>query len=184
MSKKSNDHVESLPETRDPPFQIPTNDFYKKNGSSTAFYCTGPSMTRQEFAEECDINNLMKKYENQDIGAIMRRAGEPVYYDFEAYPQNMMDAQLVIKQAAEAFMTLPARVRKEFDNDPHMFYDFASNHENIDQMREWGLARPLNPPPAAASPPPPVANPLQEPARPAPGAAPAPATGASTHGST
>jgi hypothetical protein len=152
-------------------------DFYKENGSDTTFYCTGPSMTRQEFADDCDINNLMKKYENQDIGAIMRKVGEPVYYDFQDYPPDMMSAMAVFKSAGEAFMTLPARVRREFDNDPAMFYDFASNPENISQMREWGLARPLETPPAATPAVPPVANPLGGSAT---GGAPSP----STHGST
>lgn len=45
-------------------------------------------------------------------------------------------------------MTLPARTRFEFDNDPEKFVRFAQDPANNAQMREWGLTEPL-PEPAA-----------------------------------
>jgi len=46
-------------------------------------------------------------------------------------------------------MSLPATVRRDFDNDPMQFIAFAENPENLDKMREWKLAppKPLAPAP-------------------------------------
>lgn len=155
-------------------------DFYKTNGlprEAHAFSNSDPSMTRQEFADECDINKLMKQYEGHDIGAIMRQVGEPVYYDFSEMPQDLMSFMQMQQDAEKAFMTLPASVRKEFDNDPLGFVEFASDPANVDQMRTWGLAKPAEKPQEA-----PVA---QAPAAGASApAAPVAPGGAATHGST
>lgn len=57
-----------------------TNDFYKTNGLDTRFYCEGPSMCRQEFAEECDINAIMERY--QTVGVLpANNPNPPVYVD-------------------------------------------------------------------------------------------------------
>jgi len=73
---------------------------------------------------------------------------QPVYLDTSLYRglQASMDA---FKEAQQAFLALPAKVRKEFDNDAQAFVDFAVNPENVERMREWGLAAP-----AAVKPPP------------------------------
>lgn len=132
-----------------------TNDFLKSNGldpAATRTITEGPSMTRQEFAADCDINNLMERYQNQDIGAIMRASQEPVYVDFTDMPSDLMSTLQLAQDAENAFMTLPAAVRREFDNDAVRFVDFASDPTNLDQMRNWGLAPPAPVPPPAPTP--------------------------------
>ncbi|WNK14404.1 MAG: internal scaffolding protein [Microvirus sp.] len=116
-------------------------DFYKTNGdrSSDLSYFEA-SLTRQEFAEECDINTLMARYEASGAISHVNRA-MPVYLDTTDYPglQASMD---LFREAAASFNALPATVRREFDNDPQKFIDFASDAENLPRMREWGLAPP------------------------------------------
>jgi hypothetical protein len=154
----------------------PLNDFVKGNGESFVTVTVGPSLTRQEFAEECDINTIMKRYDAAGglNGLGLAPGVEPRYVDFSEMPQDLMGFMQMQHEAEAAFMQLPAQVRREFDNDPIMFCDFAADPANLDQMRIWGLAKPA---PKAESPP--AAN---EPA-PAP-ASPAPAQGAPTHTST
>lgn len=133
----------------------PLHDFRGRNGlpaSATNTSTPGPSMTRQEFAADCDINVLMDRYQNEDIGAIMRRSTEPVYVDFYDMPSDLMGTLQLVQDAENAFMTLPAQVRREFDNDPIRFVDFASDPGNLDQMRNWGLAPPAPVPPPAPTP--------------------------------
>lgn len=125
------------------------HDFYKTNGTDTTFYPVGPSMTRQEFAEECDINTIMARYDAH-LSDPMRSVREPMYVDFTNMPDTLMGTMALVQEASEAFYRLPAAVRREFDNDPVMFTDFASDPENIDQLRTWGLAKPLPAEPAAA----------------------------------
>lgn len=100
-----------------------------------------PSRTRQEFAAECDINTIMAKYER--TGVINHyNDGTPQYLDLVDTPSDLMSAMAVLHSAEEAFMRLPASVRKNFDNDVHDFITFAEDKENLEQMREWGLAPP------------------------------------------
>lgn len=164
------------------------NDFYKTNGVVHAPAMPGgPSLTRQEFAAECDINTIMKNYD-QYLSDPMRTVREPRYVDLTDYPQDLMGFMHVVKEGEEAFMRLPAQVRREFDNDAIAFIDFASNPENLDQMREWGLAPPAKPVGVPAPAPAAAAGAASAPTA-APSAAPAagasaPAAGPSTHGST
>lgn len=98
------------------------------------------SMTRQEFAAECDINTLMAKYERVG-GAFPAPDAVPRYLDLSGTPDFQTAMNLMI-EADRAFMTLPAKVRREFDNDPAEFVRFAEDSANLDRMREWGLAPP------------------------------------------
>jgi len=100
----------------------------------------GVSRTRQEFAEECDINAIMKRYEKTGVLTHVREA-QPRYLDLSDAP-SFQDAMNLMLDAKAAFMTLPARVRKEFDNDPAKFVEFAEKPENLEQMGAWGLADP------------------------------------------
>jgi len=98
----------------------------------------GFSMTRQEFADECDINVLMRKYEATGVLPPLNGA-TPQYLDVSQVPDLAL-ALDIVDRATTAFMALPASVRREFDNDPVKFVSFAENEANIDKMREWGLA--------------------------------------------
>lgn len=99
----------------------------------------GPSRTRQEFAKECDVNELMRRYQKTGVMPVGRT--EPRYLDCTAVPQ-FHDAMQLFLQAEAAFMRLPAVVRREFDNDPEQFVAFAQNADNLPKLREWGLAEP------------------------------------------
>nr|QJB19129.1 MAG: internal scaffolding protein [Microvirus sp.] len=115
-------------------------DFYKSSGVRSDLDAFEPSLTRQEFAAECDINTIMARYEQSGAISHVNRA-EPMFLDTTLYPdlQASMDA---FREAAAAFNSLPAVVRREFDNDPQRFVDFAVDPENLPRMREWGLAEP------------------------------------------
>lgn len=144
------------------------NDFYKVNAESDfRTFTDGPSLTRQEFATECDINEIMARYETTGQLPVNNASG-PVYVDYTDMPEDLMGTMKLVQDAAASFMTLPAKVRRFFDNDPLLFTEFASDPVNVDQMREWGLAKPQEAPQA-----------VPEPPAPAPAPAPAPGAGAS-----
>lgn len=108
------------------------------------FVPQGPSLTRQEFADECDINVLMAQYEKTGVINHFNSA-EPKYYDLTEMPDTLMGSLEHMKNAEEAFMRLPAHVRREFQNDPLDFVIYATDPNNIGQLREWGLAAPEKP---------------------------------------
>lgn len=101
---------------------------------------SGPSRTRQEFAEECDINSIMARYETTGIISHVDPR-PPVYMDFTNVP-DLQGTLRILDEAQDAFMSLPARVRLEFENDVHKFVAFAEDQANLEQMRTWGLAKP------------------------------------------
>lgn len=142
-----------------PMFPLATYDFYKTNGSSHVVMPGGPSLTRQEFAEECDINAIMKRYDTVGggPGGLPRHNDFPPFYaDFSTMPTDLLGYMNLMHDAEVAFMMLPAVVRKEMDNDPMAFVEFASDPKNLDQMRKWGLApvpAPEAPAPADGTPP-------------------------------
>lgn len=105
--------------------------------------CSQDGCTRQEFAAECDINTLMQKYEATGVINHINRM-PPAYLDVTNVP-DLQQAIHIMQAAERAFMTLPASVRKEFDNDPVRFVDYAQDPGNVDKMREWGLAAPAKP---------------------------------------
>jgi len=94
--------------------------------------------TKQEFRDECDLNVLMKRYERTGV-LPSARAGSPQFVDCTQFTDFQTSLEIVAG-AERAFMSLPARVRSEFDNDPAKFVAFATDPENIDRLRDWGLA--------------------------------------------
>lgn len=133
----------------------------------------GPSLTRQDMAEECDINTIMSKYEA--TGILPSVDGRTPYYaDFTTMPTDLRGAMSMMQDAEDAFMSLPAKVRKEFENDPVLFAEFAADPEHREFLVEHGLAERVQAPaPEAAAPGSPAA-----PAAPAPApAAPTPPAG-------
>lgn len=97
-----------------------------------------PSLTRQEFADDADINTIMAQYEKTGVISHMNQT-PPAYLDLTDVPDLQQSIDL-IREAETAFMSLPATVRATFDNNAVKFVEFAQNPANIDQMRAWNLA--------------------------------------------
>lgn len=140
MSKKSFREEALAASDDDFPLGAPF-DFYKPRARFVEHYDFGPSMTRQEFADDCDINSIMARYETTgNLHAPFAKDGLH-YADYTDVP-DLMTAMNLMSVASDDFMSLPAKVRREFDNDPVAFVNFASDPSNLDQMRIWGLAPP------------------------------------------
>jgi len=115
-------------------------DFYVEH-DPVDIDCSHDGMTRQEFAAECDINVLLDRYEKTGVLNHFNTR-EPLYLDLSDGVPDLMQAMDVLHRASDAFMTLPAKVRREFDQDALKFVAFAENPDNLPQLREWGLAPP------------------------------------------
>lgn len=100
---------------------------------------TAPSMAQQHFREECDINNIMARYEK--TGLIEHAARFGGRYEDVTAGLDYHEACNMIIRAQEAFATLPARVRAHFDNDPAAFLAAVEDPDRKDELRELGLLR-------------------------------------------
>jgi len=97
------------------------------------------SMTHQSHKNECDINNIMRKFEK--FGVLEHRNNyEGQYGDFTAVPQDYREAMTSVLAAQEMFLELPSKIRRRFGNDPGAFLDFATDPQNGPAMVEMGLA--------------------------------------------
>lgn len=95
-----------------------------------------PSKTQQQFKEQTDINNIMKKYQ-------MRHLPNPqagIYLDSTDAPTYQQSLETVIK-ANEAFSSLSSDVRKRFSNDPTELLKFLKDLKNTEEAIKLGLAQ-------------------------------------------
>lgn len=95
------------------------------------------SMTQQQFAAECDINNIMKKYNSTgEFTHLTSKQGQ--YADFSQITdyRDMLDT---VRYAQEAFSSLPADVRLKFRNDPGELLAFLQDEKNYDEGVKLGL---------------------------------------------
>lgn len=100
---------------------------------------SGPSMTKQEFADECDINNIMSQYQRTGMVQHVNRYGGE--YSDVTGAVSFHEAQNIVLAAQNAFMSVPSSVRTKFDNDPGKFLEFVNNPENRDEMKKLGLLK-------------------------------------------
>lgn len=98
----------------------------------------GPTMTKQSHKDECDINQIMKKFENTGVLPEMIKK-EPEYGDFSD-PLDYHESMGVVAFANEQFAALSAKVRRRFGNDPREFLEFATDPRNGEEMVKMGLA--------------------------------------------
>ena len=104
----------------------------------SALFCDDESLTHQEFAEESDINTIIERFGIGENPVEAQRWVTNV--DISEAPSNYQDVMNQLNEAAAQFMSLPARVRSRFENDPAKFVDFVSDPANVDEMIRLGLA--------------------------------------------
>lgn len=96
-----------------------------------------PSMTKEAFADECDINAIMERFAlTGEITHVNKL--EPRYGDWSVVPEYQNAVNLVI-QAREDFDALPAKIRERFHNSPESFLKFVSNPDNAEEMYSLGI---------------------------------------------
>lgn len=102
---------------------------------------TEPSMAQQHFKDECDINQIMARY--QRTGILTENPGSlrPLFGDFSNV-SDFQSAQNAILDVHESFMTLPSTIRARFDNDPGLLLEFLSDEVNRNEAISLGLVNP------------------------------------------
>lgn len=112
----------------------------------TALYSTEPSRTKQEFTAECDINNIMARFQasNYDPSTLPITSRKSFYGDITSMPESYHAALNYVKDTERAFLELPAEFRAKFDNDPQGFIDYVQDPANADELRELGFLAPAS----------------------------------------
>lgn len=118
------------------PFNYSTDDVSRETGFSS----DKPSLTKQSFREECDINTIVRRF---GLTGEMPSPLSPQFGDFSEVV-DFQTAMNAIRRAGEDFMTLPASLRSRFDNDPSRLIAFLEDKANFDEAVKLGL---VNSPP-------------------------------------
>lgn len=94
-----------------------------------------PTMTQQQFKDECDINQILKKFVETGF---LDTIGPGVFADIS----DTLDYQSslnFIKQADEMFAALPSGIRERFHNNPAEYMDFVHDPSNLAEGQELGI---------------------------------------------
>lgn len=112
-----------------------------------------PGLTKQEMAEDTNVNRIMARYEP---GLATRLLNSPAVggdYGNFASVKDFQKSLETVMEAEAAFEVLPAQIRARFDNDPVKMLAFVHNPANREEMYNLGLAiRPAAEPPGNAVP--------------------------------
>lgn len=92
--------------------------------------------TQQQHKDECDINNIIRKYDKtgliKHVARFEAKFGDFTGLDFRQMQQTVIDAK-------NQFAQLPMEIRKRFDNNPEKLIEFMEHPENRDEAIKLGL---------------------------------------------
>lgn len=115
------------------------------------------SLTRQEFADECDVNHIMRGMERSGvINHLNPLSGS--FGDFTGV-SDYQTALHEVEAAQAEFDALPSRVRNRMANDPANLIAFMEDDANEDEARELGLLPDLDEQTAPPETTPPITTP-------------------------
>lgn len=98
----------------------------------------GSSKTEQAHKKECDINNIIRKYDK--AGLILQsqefedQVGNVTGVDFK----TAMD---LVTRSQQNFEKFPSHIRKRFKNSPEEFLKFMDDSNNRDEAIKLGLIK-------------------------------------------
>jgi len=98
-----------------------------------------PSMTKQSFKDECDINILMSRYERTGVLDFVNEH-EAHYGDIS--PIEFHEAMNIVAQGKSMFEAMPGALRARFENEPAKFLEFVQDERNRDEAVSLGLVNP------------------------------------------
>lgn len=111
----------------------------------------GKSRTKQSFKADCDINNIIRRFDKTGVLTHLNQR-QPLYIDASEV-MSYRDALNHVIQVEEHFEDLPSAVRAEFDNDPAAYLDWVV-HSTPEERSAliMGTPAPSTPAPAPAEP--------------------------------
>lgn len=104
-------------------------------------------LTKQEFAAECDVNNILARAQRDGFVEHINHAAPQWGVDVSQVV-DFQSALNLVNEAQASFMQLPGKVRARFDNDPGKFLAWVDQPGNKEEARLLGLLDPVATPPA------------------------------------
>lgn len=108
----------------------------ERYGKLTATVNLEPSMTKECFAVDADLNVLVQRF---GITGVPVTPLDPSQFGDYSDAPDLRGALEIMRDAEDAFNNLPARVRRRFDNSAADLWDFLQNPENMAEAEELGI---------------------------------------------
>lgn len=93
-----------------------------------------PSLTQQEFVDEQDINNIVKK---AHVGTGLLQNQERLFADLSKLP-DLAQAEMAQKQLEAAWSQLPEAAQQKFQSMDQLM-DFLSDQKNTEEAQKLGF---------------------------------------------
>lgn len=110
----------------------------RKNGTKRVYTTNSQvSKTEQQFAKECDVNEIMRKFmKTGQVTHLAKHQGQ--FVDVSEIP-DLHTAMIQVAAAQQTFDLLPAELRKRFGNSPVNMVEFLQDPSNDDEAVKLGL---------------------------------------------
>jgi len=106
--------------------------------------------TQQQFQRQANINTIMDRFHKTGtINPELISKRSAAFTDVSDVG-DYMECQIKVRNAQEAFATLPSAVRSRFRNDPAELIDFIQDKNNQEEAVELGLIEKPKPAPEPA----------------------------------
>lgn len=101
-------------------------------------HCPGGSKVQQQFRDECDINNIVARFNGGQMPTMA--ATEPFYGDISNVPdyQTALNTKIDVEKR---FFNLSPELRAKFDNNPQKLLNFISDDKNLAEAIKLGLVK-------------------------------------------
>ncbi|AXH76220.1 MAG: internal scaffolding protein [Microviridae sp.] len=106
--------------------------------SRKGFETTGDSLTQQSHAAAADVRNIIKQYDRTGLIANVNK-GIAQYGDYSEI-NEYAEALNMVRSANESFAEIPSHIREQFNNNAGLFFEFATDPKNSEEMIQMGLA--------------------------------------------
>lgn len=92
--------------------------------------------TKQEFKEECDINQILKMWIKTGQAPFM---ATPVAYGDFSQVTDFQESIELVTQTEQQFAALPSHLRDRFGNDAKQLLAFLENDDNREEAEKLGI---------------------------------------------
>jgi len=106
------------------------------------------TLAQQQFRDETNINLIVERAARTGDMSVFTPPERQQFIDTSVY-EDYQSALHTLETVEDDFYSLPASVRKEFDNDPQSYVAFMSDDSNYDKAVELGLLHPSGDVPAS-----------------------------------
>nr|DAD95801.1 MAG TPA: Scaffold protein [Microviridae sp. ct2OM3] len=115
------------------PYNYDTDEVSRETGLDCS---ADEPLTQQQFAEETDINTIVRRFGL--TGQLPDDYRAPMEQDFFEIT-DFSTAMQAVRKAQEQFLQLPGDMRARFANDPQRLLDFLEDPTNRDEALKLGL---------------------------------------------